>query len=172
MKTSMLAIIVLLVSLSTAQARPAGCPSLWCGCWLCMQLGYSASQCKDMGLNRARTWAVKFTRTNLAPGMIAVFARGRGGGGHVGKVVAVHGNSITMISGNDGNRVRTRPRSLRGLIAVVNPYTSYASSGATKISTKVVKISYKKQKRRYYASRYHKRAVPAPPSMQYAHAAG
>lgn len=153
------------ISASTAQARPAGCPYAWCGCWLAQHLGISGATARTLWL--ARNWAVVFPRTSPAPGMVAVFARGKRGG-HVGKIVAVHPHSITMISGNDGKAIRTRERSLRGLIAVVNPYSNYASSGGTKITKSVVKISYKKQKRRHYAQRYRPAATPA---LQYAHAA-
>ena len=56
------------------------------------------------------------------PGMVAVFARGRGSGGHVGRIVAVPGpGRVVMISGNDGRAVRTRERSTKGLIATVDP---------------------------------------------------
>lgn len=48
--------------------------------------------------------------------MIAVFARGKRGG-HVGIVKAVVGpGKIVLLSGNDGNAVRTRARSTRGII--------------------------------------------------------
>lgn len=102
-----------------ASGKPQGCPRAWCGCWLARYYGFTGSKARQLWL--ARNWASMFPRVALAPGYVAVFARGRRGG-HVGKIVAVHNNgTITLTSGNDGNAVRTRARSTRGLIAVVNP---------------------------------------------------
>lgn len=93
--------------------RPAGCPSAWCGCWLARFFGLS-----DRSLWVARNWA-KFPRVaGPAPGVVAVYARGRGG--HVGVVTAVPGpGQIVLKSGNDGHAVRERVRSTRGVIAWV-----------------------------------------------------
>jgi hypothetical protein len=65
------------------------------------------------GSNLARAYA-SYGRAahGPAPGVIAVWPH------HVGVVTAVHGDgTITMISGNDGRRVRERERSMRGAIA-------------------------------------------------------
>lgn len=92
--------------------RPSGCPPrAWCGCWLA----------KHTGLNRrelwlARNWARLGSATAPSPGAIVVFARGRGG--HVGKITAVEGNRIKVLSGNDGRMVRERWRTMAGVIAV------------------------------------------------------
>jgi len=103
----------------TTKVRSTGRPRAWCGWWLANRFGFAGSKARKLWL--ARNWAVLFPRAPLAPGNVAVFSRGRRGG-HVGEIIAVHNNrTITMISGNDGGAVRTRPRSLRGLIAVVNP---------------------------------------------------
>lgn len=128
------AMFVVLCVATTANARPAGCPYQWCGCWLAMDFGYTGTLARKLWL--ARNWAVEFPRTSLAPGMVAVFARGKRGG-HVGKILAVHngGRSITMISGNDGRAVRTRERSTRGLIAVVNPHGGEQTAATRAIKT-------------------------------------
>lgn len=87
--------------------RPAGCPSRWCGCWLGKHLGMA-----DRNLWRAREWAkVGKAAGGPAPGVIAVWPH------HVGKVVAVNGSQIKVLSGNDGHAVRERWRSARGVIA-------------------------------------------------------
>jgi len=95
--------------------RPAGCPRLWCGCWLKRHVGF-----KDRRLWRARAW-LKVGRRVSSPrvGAVAVYARGRTGG-HVGIVTKVLGpGRIVLLSGNDGNRVRERARSTRGLLGYV-----------------------------------------------------
>lgn len=88
-------------------SRPAGCPSAWCGCWLARHLGLS-----DSRLNRAREWAHRGSNAGgPAPGVIAVWPH------HVGKVTAVDGRRIKVLSGNDGHAVRERWRSAAGVIA-------------------------------------------------------
>jgi uncharacterized protein (TIGR02594 family) len=92
---------------------PAGCPArAWCGCWLSKHLGLN-----DRSLWLARNWArIGSPAGGPAPGVVAVFARGRGG--HVGIVTGVPGpGRIILLSGNDGRAVRERERSTRGVIA-------------------------------------------------------
>jgi hypothetical protein len=83
-------------------------PAAWCGWWLRRQLGVA-----DRLYNLARAWVHYGSRANgPAPGVIAVYPH------HVGIVVAVPGpGRIVMKSGNDGHAVRTRERSIRGVIA-------------------------------------------------------
>lgn len=103
---------------------PPGCPPrLWCGCWLAKHLGIN-----DRSLWLARNWAhVGSPASGPAPGVIAVFARGRRGG-HVGQITAVLGpGRIMLLSGNDGRAVRERERSTRGVIAYRNVGARYAS---------------------------------------------
>lgn len=88
-------------------------PRAWCGWWMRKHLGVA-----NPAGNRARWWAGYGTRANgPAIGVLVVFARGKRGG-HVGIITgrAADGRWI-VLSGNDGNRVRERPRSLRGAIA-------------------------------------------------------
>lgn len=95
--------------------RPVGCPRLWCGCWLKRHYGL-----KDRKLWRARAW-LKVGRRVSGPkvGAVAIYARGRTGG-HVGIVTRVIGpGRIVLLSGNDGNRVRERERSTRGVLGYV-----------------------------------------------------
>jgi hypothetical protein len=81
----------------------------WCGLWMRSQVG------RDPGpsYNLARNWA-HWGRPawGPAPGVIGVLPH------HVFKVIAVLGRGeVLAISGNDGHRVRTRPRSTAGVIA-------------------------------------------------------
>lgn len=87
--------------------RPTGCPArAWCGCWLSAHLGLHRRD-----LWRARNWA-RVGRPSLPQaGAIVVWRR------HVGKITAVNGDMIRVLSGNDGRRVRDRWRSARGVIA-------------------------------------------------------
>lgn len=97
---------------ASLSGKPPGCPSMWCGCWLSKYLGYN-----DRKLWLARNW-LKVGRPahGPAPGVIAVFARGKGG--HVGVVTTVKSpNKIVLLSGNDGGAVRERERSTAQVIA-------------------------------------------------------
>lgn len=89
--------------------RPAACRGIaWCGCWLRLKRGIG-----DTRLNLARAWAtVGRDAGGPAVGAIAVWRH------HVGEIVGVPGRgTIILQSGNDGGRVRVRPRSTRGVIA-------------------------------------------------------
>lgn len=95
--------------------RPAGCPGRsWCGCWLA--LDRYGRHVKRLWL--ARAWAREGRpAAGPAPGVIAVYARGRRAG-HVGRITRVLGpGRIVLLSGNDGGRVRERERSTAGIIA-------------------------------------------------------
>lgn len=122
-----LALAALLLLGSPAEARPSGCPHAWCGCWLAMQYGFTGAKARTLWL--ARNWARLFPHTHLAPGTVAVFARGKRGG-HVGRVEGVRPGAVLLTSGNDGRAVRTRWRSTRGLIAAVNPGAMLVPKGA------------------------------------------
>lgn len=102
----------LLVLLSTASAdarslRRHGMP--WCGLWMSQHV-YGRS---IRPLWIARNWArVGRPAHGPAPGVIGVQRH------HVFRVVSVAGPGLVLaISGNDGNRVRTRIRSTRRVIA-------------------------------------------------------
>jgi len=153
---AVIAVVLFVNSSNPAHSRPAGCPHAWCGCWLAMQYGFSGAKARALWL--ARNWAAMFPRTALAPGAVAVFARGRGG--HVGKVVDVAPGKILLQSGNDGRAVRTRWRSTRGLIAAVSPHGSYASAAPAR-SMRVSRRTAKQVVR-------HPKTAP---TIQYAHAA-
>jgi hypothetical protein len=97
-----------------AVGRPDDCRGIpWCGCYLRHVYGIA-----DRAFDQARHWASWGTKANgPAPGVIAVFARGKNGG-HVGIVTGVPGpGRIVLKSGNDGHRVRERERSTGGVIA-------------------------------------------------------
>lgn len=153
---------VTVLFIGTADARPAGCPHAWCGCYMALKKGFSGATARALWV--ARNWAKMFPRAALAPGNVAVFARGRGG--HVGEIVDVRPGQILLHSGNDGRAVRTRWRSTRGLLAVVNPHASYASHSTVKVRSKPVRTAKRKTRHRVV-----QRGVPAPAVVYYAHAA-
>lgn len=95
--------------------RPAGCPRRqWCGCWLALRK--YGKHVRRLWL--ARNWAQHGRpAAGPAPGVIAVYARG-GRGGHVGIVTRViDRNTVVLLSGNDGRKVRKRRWPTRGVIA-------------------------------------------------------
>ena len=67
---------------------------------------------RDRALWIARNWAHVGTPTHAQPGVIVVWPH------HVGKITAVDGRRIKVLSGNDGHAVRNRWRSMRGIIAL------------------------------------------------------
>ena len=95
--------------------RPPGCPYLWCGCWLSIEL---------FGRNDRALWWVpnwlKFPRTDPAPGAVAIIRRG-GRPGHVGVVVGFNGKDPIIKSGNHNRRVGVATYPARTIIAYVNP---------------------------------------------------
>ena len=92
-----------------AAGRPPACVGIpWCGCWLRHHLGIA-----DVRLNLARAWAgIGSAAHGPAAGVVAVWRH------HVGLITEnLGGGKIRLLSGNDGNAVRDRPRSTRGIIA-------------------------------------------------------
>jgi hypothetical protein len=89
-------------------ARWTAKPRAWCGWWLARQKGI-----RDARLNLARNWAHLYgSPSRPQPGAVVVWRH------HVGELVAhVSGNVWIVRSGNDGNEVRERPRSIAGAIA-------------------------------------------------------
>jgi hypothetical protein len=86
-----------------------GRPAAWCGWWMRHQVGSDPGS----AFNLARNWIHWGRRANgPAPGVIGVQPH------HVFKVIDVVDHTrILAISGNDGHAVRTRIRSMRGVIA-------------------------------------------------------
>jgi len=89
-------------------ARHSGRPAAWCG-WQMRQLVDS-----DPGpaFNLARNWAHWGHGGPPGIGAVVVWSH------HVGKIVGQDGGKWIIESGNDGNRLRARPRSLSGVIAI------------------------------------------------------
>jgi hypothetical protein len=85
---------------------PAERPARWCGWYVGRVLGLY-----DRALWVARNWARVGAPTGPSPGAVVVWPH------HVGIVRAVSGRHILVHSGNDGHRIRTRWRSMRGVIA-------------------------------------------------------
>jgi hypothetical protein len=85
-----------------------GRPRAWCG-WQMRQLVGN-----DPGpqFNLARNWANWGHPGPAGIGAIVVWPH------HVGKIVGQEGGTWIIESGNDGNRVRTRPLSIAGAIAI------------------------------------------------------
>ena len=89
-------------------AHLGGRPSAWCG-WEMRQL---VSGDPGPAFNLARNWAHWGQAGPAGVGAVVVWSH------HVGKIVAQEGGEWIIESGNDGNRVRTRPRSIAGAIAI------------------------------------------------------
>jgi len=83
-------------------------PRAWCG-WQMRQLVGS-----DPGpeFNLARNWARWGHAGPAGIGAVVVWAH------HVGKIVGQEGDTWIIQSGNDGNRLRTRPLSIARAIAI------------------------------------------------------
>ena len=89
-------------------AHVGGRPAAWCG-WEMRQL---VSGDPGPAFNLARNWAHWGQAGPAGVGAVVVWSH------HVGKIVAQEDGEWVIESGNDGNRVRTRPRSIAGAIAI------------------------------------------------------
>jgi hypothetical protein len=89
-------------------ARLGGRPSAWCG-WEMRQL---VSGDPGPAFNLARNWAHWGQSGPAGVGAVVVWPH------HVGKIVGQEGGEWVIESGNDGHRVRTRPLSIAGAIAI------------------------------------------------------
>jgi hypothetical protein len=91
----------------TARTGATGRPGRWCGWWLARHLGTS-----DRSLWIARNWASAGSNAG-GPGIgVVVVWRN-----HVGIITGRAGSQWIVKSGNDGNAVRERPRSIAGAVA-------------------------------------------------------
>jgi uncharacterized protein (TIGR02594 family) len=87
-------------------------PRAWCGWWLSRHLGMT-----DRRLWRALEWRhVGRAAHGPAVGAVVVWSRGRGRG-HVGIITGKTARGWVVLSGNDGNAVRERVRSVAGAVA-------------------------------------------------------
>lgn len=93
---------------SAYQGGHGGRPRAWCG-WQMRQLvgGDPGPQ-----FNLARNWARWGHAGPAGIGAVVVWPH------HVGKIVGREGGMWVIQSGNDGNRLRTRPLSIGGAIAI------------------------------------------------------
>jgi hypothetical protein len=89
-------------------ASLGGRPAAWCG-WEMRQL---VSSDPGPAFNLARNWAHWGQSGPVGVGAVVVWPH------HVGKIVGQQDGQWVVQSGNDGHAVRTRPRSLAGVIAV------------------------------------------------------
>lgn len=100
-------------------------PHRWCAWWLRRKLGIARSAFRPGEYNLARAFRyIGSSAHGPAAGVIVVWRH------HVGEITgrAPDGRWI-VLSGNDGNAVRERPRSLRGAIAYRWPHGAMASRG-------------------------------------------
>ena len=89
-------------------AHIGGRPAAWCG-WEMRQL---VSGDPGPAFNLARNWAHWGQSGPAGIGAVVVWPH------HVGKIVGQEDGKWIVESGNDGNRVRTRPLSIAGAIAI------------------------------------------------------
>ena len=89
-------------------AHIGGRPSAWCG-WEMRQL---VSGDPGPAFNLARNWAHWGQSGPAGVGAVVVWPH------HVGKIVGQEAGEWVIESGNDGHRVRTRPLSIAGAIAI------------------------------------------------------
>ena len=83
----------------------AGRPARWCGWWMRSQLGGGPE------LNLARNWASWGRPSSPQVGAVVVWSH------HVGLITGRAANGQWIVkSGNDGGRVRERPRSVAGAV--------------------------------------------------------
>jgi hypothetical protein len=105
---ALLATLFLVLFSLPSEARPAGCPARWCGCYLAKKLQVS----NQRPLWLARNWAHYGRRADgPAVGAIVVWRH------HVGQIVGQQDGQWVVHSGNDGRAIRTRPRSVAKAIA-------------------------------------------------------
>lgn len=83
-------------------------PRAWCG-WEMRQL---VGRDPGVEYNLARNWAHWGHAGPVGVGAVVVWRH------HVGKIVGREDGQWIVESGNDGHRLRTRPRSLAGIVAV------------------------------------------------------
>jgi hypothetical protein len=91
----------------SAGISATGRPSRWCGWWLAQHLGNP-----DRRLWLARNWAsVGSNAGGPGIGVVVVWRN------HVGIITGRAGSQWVVKSGNDGNAVRERPRSIANAVA-------------------------------------------------------
>lgn len=83
-------------------------PAAWCG-W---EMRHLVGADPGPQYNLARNWAHWGHRGAPGVGAVVVWAH------HVGRIVGREGGEWVIQSGNDGHRMRTRPRSIAGAIAI------------------------------------------------------
>ncbi len=93
---------------SPAAGHLGGRPSAWCG-WEMRQL---VGADPGPAFNLARNWARWGEPGPVGVGAVVVWSH------HVGKIVGQQDGQWVIQSGNDGHAVRTRPRTLAGVIAI------------------------------------------------------
>jgi hypothetical protein len=96
----------------------------WCGAEMADEFGFRGAQGRDLWL--ARNWANIGSATSAHVGAVVVWRH------HVGRIVGRENGQWVVHSGNDGGGVRSRPRSLAGVIAIrdVGGASSFVSASA------------------------------------------
>ncbi len=109
MKLALIALLTLVLFGSTAEARHRHHyrhGGAWCGIYMMAATGIHTP-----GLALARNWARIGRPSGPQVGAIVIWPH------HVGRIVGQQNGQWIVNSGNDGGRVRTRPRSISGAIA-------------------------------------------------------
>jgi hypothetical protein len=95
-------------TIAVTRDRPRDCYGIaWCGCWLRHYFGLA-----DRALNLAINWARMGVAATADSANVVVWRH------HVGRLLAHRAGMILVQSGNDGHAVRTRWRTLRGVVAL------------------------------------------------------
>jgi hypothetical protein len=111
MTIRMAALVLALLPLTACVSANYGeKPQAWCGWYMRQQVQQDPGE----KFNRAKEWAkLGSPISNPEPGAIVVWRH------HVGRIEQVTGKDTAIItSGNDGNQVRTRERSIKRAIAL------------------------------------------------------
>lgn len=102
---------------NVAAARARGLP--WCGAEMADEFGIYGTQGRELWV--ARNWAHVGIPTSPHVGAVVVWPH------HVGRIVGQENGQWIVRSGNDGGAVRSRPRSLNGVIAIRDVGYGFAS---------------------------------------------
>src|SRR5262245_30694502 len=98
-------------------------PSKWCGWWMRTQLGGGPE------FNLAWNWSKYGRPASAQVGAIVVWPH------HVGMITGRAKNGQWIVkSGNDGNRVRERPRSVAGAVFRMGTHSNSADAQARRVS--------------------------------------
>ena len=128
---------------NVAAARARGLP--WCGAYMADKLGYHGAAGRDLWV--ARNWAGVGHATSPHIGAIVVWRH------HVGQIVGQENGEWVINSGNDGHAVRSRARSLVGVIAIRDVGGNYGMAENT-YAVRPKRLTHYASARRQYQTSY------------------